>query len=308
MAGAERSTQPRQGAGRRCTLPAFVIEPWRRRSPEERSEGTSPTKLMNSSALAKRLKSPTSVTIPSAVSVSMPRRQRSRPTAHARGPRPRGSRPRARARRCARRRGRGPAGSRRRPPAELGGEALLREPAPPRDAPRPRRHAAVVAEQEGAQALPRAHALDAGILTGAEQITGGLELRRGNDDRLEQPAGVELGEPACVATVGLDAVARPLGAVGCSILSSWPPSCKRRVLARTRRSQQVSQVELALPLRGKSDCSGGTPVVLSIEGEDAKDMRPHRDTPRDRGLARPELLLVQQTTERYWRRRLSGIA
>ncbi len=30
-----------------CAEPAWVIEPCRRLSPEERSEGTSPTKLMN---------------------------------------------------------------------------------------------------------------------------------------------------------------------------------------------------------------------------------------------------------------------
>jgi hypothetical protein len=32
------------------------MEPWLRRSPEERSEGTSPTKAMNAGALSKRLK------------------------------------------------------------------------------------------------------------------------------------------------------------------------------------------------------------------------------------------------------------
>jgi len=56
----------------------LVVDPCRRFSPEERSLGTSPTKLMNASALAKRSKSPTSAASPSAVSVSIPRRQRSR--------------------------------------------------------------------------------------------------------------------------------------------------------------------------------------------------------------------------------------
>ena len=67
-------------------LPTFVIEPCRRCSPEECSEGTSPTKAMNSSAERKRLKSPISTAIPSALSVSRPRRQRRRPTSTRHGP------------------------------------------------------------------------------------------------------------------------------------------------------------------------------------------------------------------------------
>ncbi|MDP9277436.1 MAG: hypothetical protein M3O76_04415, partial [Actinomycetota bacterium] len=57
-----------------------MIDPWRRFSPEECSLGTSPTNAINSAALWKRLKSPISLTRASAVSVSIPRRQRSRAT------------------------------------------------------------------------------------------------------------------------------------------------------------------------------------------------------------------------------------
>ena len=79
------------------------------------SDGTSPTKAMNSSALAKRLKSPISATSPSAVRVSTPRKQRSRATSCAQRPllgESRGSP--ARAARSGRRRGRRRAGRRRR--------------------------------------------------------------------------------------------------------------------------------------------------------------------------------------------------
>src|SRR5881396_363787 len=67
-------------------LPTFVIEPCRRRSPEECSDGTKPTKAMNSSAVRKRLKSPISATGASAVRVSIPRRQRSLATSSLHGP------------------------------------------------------------------------------------------------------------------------------------------------------------------------------------------------------------------------------
>lgn len=45
-----------------CAFPTLVIEPCRRCSPEERSEGTRPTNAINSSALRKRPKSPISLT------------------------------------------------------------------------------------------------------------------------------------------------------------------------------------------------------------------------------------------------------
>jgi len=76
-----------------------VIDPCRRLSPEECSEGTKPTKLMNWAAVVNRVKSPTSAASPIAVSVSIPRMQRSRPINSRCGPswasreaRPRGSR------------------------------------------------------------------------------------------------------------------------------------------------------------------------------------------------------------------------
>ncbi len=86
--GRRRASQAASTSSRRrWALPDFVIEPCLRRSPEERSEGTSPVKPMNSSAVSKREKSPTSQTIPSAVRVSIPRRQRSWATSCAHGSR-----------------------------------------------------------------------------------------------------------------------------------------------------------------------------------------------------------------------------
>ena len=96
--GRRRACQADSTSSRRTwLLPTLVIDPCRRRSPELCSDGTRPTKAINSSALRKRLKSPISATRASAVRVSTPRRQRSRPTSSRQAPaRPcRGSRARA---------------------------------------------------------------------------------------------------------------------------------------------------------------------------------------------------------------------
>jgi hypothetical protein len=63
-----------------------VIEPCRRLSPDERSEGTRPQKLMSCSAARKRVKSPASATSPTTVNVSMPRMHRKRPITAPSGP------------------------------------------------------------------------------------------------------------------------------------------------------------------------------------------------------------------------------
>jgi hypothetical protein len=65
---------------------AGPIDPRERYRPEERSDGTRPTKLINCSAVQKRLQSvPISATRPSAVSVSTPRRHRSQATSSRHG-------------------------------------------------------------------------------------------------------------------------------------------------------------------------------------------------------------------------------
>jgi hypothetical protein len=67
-----------------------------------------------------------------------------------------------------------------------------------------------VAEAELRESVPVPHAVEAGVLTGANEIARRLELGIGHPDRLEQPAGVQVGELAGVAAVGLDPIARPL--------------------------------------------------------------------------------------------------
>ena len=68
-----------------CRDPDLVIWPWRRVWPELCSDGTRPRKLINCPARAKRVKSLTSAHNPTAVRVSIPRRQRSRAAVSAQG-------------------------------------------------------------------------------------------------------------------------------------------------------------------------------------------------------------------------------
>src|SRR5205823_10069144 len=89
-------------------------------------------------------------------------------------------------------------------------EALLAEPLTSRHRPRGRRQPTTVAQTELRKPLPVAHPIQARVLARAHQVTRCLQLRRGNMDRLEQPAGKQTRELPRVTWIGLDPVARPL--------------------------------------------------------------------------------------------------
>ena len=94
----------------------------------------------------------------------------------------------------------------------LGGvlEALLAEPLATHDRPGAGRQQASVAQTELREPLPVAHPIKTRVLAGAHQVAGCLHLRRGNVDRLEQPAREQPRQLARVPRIGLDPVARPL--------------------------------------------------------------------------------------------------
>jgi len=60
------------------------------------------------------------------------------------------------------------------------------------------------------QPVPITHPVETRVLAGADEIAGRLQLRCRRVDGLEQPAGMEAGELARVAPVGLDSIAWPL--------------------------------------------------------------------------------------------------
>ena len=181
-------------------------------------------KLMNRSAVSKRLKSPISATKTSAVSVSTPRRQRKRLTVSRHGS-------------CS-------AVSwietlERLDPTinkidrvhiaierlllsvEL--EPLLGEPPPTLHTPRfPRQHS-LMTQTELRQTIPVTHPVQPRVLTSPHKITNSLQLTRRNTHRLEQPTSMQPRKPQCVTTIGLHAIAGPLGnKTGCHDLARDP--------------------------------------------------------------------------------------
>jgi hypothetical protein len=89
-------------------------------------------------------------------------------------------------------------------------EPLLTKPTASGDAPGLGRHPQVVSRQQLAEPMTCAHPLDPGVLPRPDQIAGRLEPAAGNEDRLQQPRRVQLGQLARVARIRLDPVARPL--------------------------------------------------------------------------------------------------
>ena len=190
-------------------LPTLVIEPGAAR-PEECSEGTRPTKAMNCSALWKRLKSPISVTSASAVSVSIPRKQRSRAANSCHGlARPSRGSP-APAARSARRPGR-PRADRCRTSAAGRQTRTAARQATCAESPSKRWPAA------GARGAGKTSTAGAGRASDRDGHPHGRGPDRGpppapakHMDRLQQPAREQPRQLARIARVGLDPIARPL--------------------------------------------------------------------------------------------------
>ena len=149
--------------------------------------------------------SPIYATRPTAVSVSTPRRQRSRATVGAHGPWVDCSRIRASSRP---RRASITSWWARYSPKQRLAEADLAQPSqmtlsPCLAGPRPDQP---LAQQQLADPVTGAHQITAEILTGTHQVTQRLELRRCHQHRPQLARRVQLGELQRVAGVGLDLV------------------------------------------------------------------------------------------------------
>jgi hypothetical protein len=63
--------------------------------------------------------------------------------------------------------------------------------------------------EELRQPVAGADPVEPSLLARPHQLPGRPQLPRGRPDRLDEPAGVERGQPARVAPVGLHSIARP---------------------------------------------------------------------------------------------------
>lgn len=87
-------------------------------------------------------------------------------------------------------------------------ERLASQPHAAGRSPALRRHPQVVAQQELPEAMASAHPVQPGILTGPHQISQGL-LLQGRDEHVgQQSRGVQAGQSARVALIGLHAIRR----------------------------------------------------------------------------------------------------